>query len=368
MQNEKVSLYFKDARSDKEYHAQLQDQGGGWVVNFQYGPRGGTLTSGSKTKGPVAFVEAKKAYDKLVKEKTGKGYSTGEAGVAFVNSDLEDRVTGILPQLLNAIGENDVEQYIRSSDWVLQEKHDGNRRLVEVKPDGFTGINRKGLAVGMPEPVIKALAHLQASGTWVLDGEQVGDVFHVFDVLCAEGRDIKARSYTARLAIMTKLAESLTAPSSFVRVTKTAHTEPEKRELFAQLKKRKCEGGVFKRLAADYVPGRPSTGGDQLKRKFTKMATCIVTEGRSGKRSVGLALINKQGVRVDVGNVTIPANKSVPEVGSLVEIEYLYAFIGGSLFQPQYLMLREDLDETACTTSQLEYKPEGVSDSEGQDE
>lgn len=45
MQAEKISLFYKDAKSNKEYHAQLEQKEPGWVVLFQYGPRGGTLTS-----------------------------------------------------------------------------------------------------------------------------------------------------------------------------------------------------------------------------------------------------------------------------------------------------------------------------------
>lgn len=34
---ETISLYFRDSRSDKEYHVQIETDGNGYVVNFQYG-------------------------------------------------------------------------------------------------------------------------------------------------------------------------------------------------------------------------------------------------------------------------------------------------------------------------------------------
>ena len=69
----KCSLYYSEGRSNKEYHAEIVEISGGNVVNFRYGRRGGTLTSGTKTSSPIEFTEAKRIFDKLVKEKTGKG-------------------------------------------------------------------------------------------------------------------------------------------------------------------------------------------------------------------------------------------------------------------------------------------------------
>lgn len=63
-----------------------------------------------------------------------------------------------------------------------------------------------------------------------------------------------------------------------------------------------------------------------------------------------------------MGNVTIPANQSVPRPSDLVEVEYLYAFVGGSLFQPQYKGVRDDPDETAATVSQLVFKRDSDTD------
>jgi bifunctional non-homologous end joining protein LigD len=69
-----ISLYFKEGSSDKEYHIQLIPMEKGFVVNFQYGRVGNTLTPGTKTPIAVSEAEADKVYNKLVKEKMGKGY------------------------------------------------------------------------------------------------------------------------------------------------------------------------------------------------------------------------------------------------------------------------------------------------------
>jgi len=72
MVKEQISLYYREGNSDKEYHVQLVSAGDLFAVNFQYGRRHSTLSEGSKTSVPVSFEQAKKTYDKLVKEKQGK--------------------------------------------------------------------------------------------------------------------------------------------------------------------------------------------------------------------------------------------------------------------------------------------------------
>src|ERR1035437_1813911 len=79
-----ASLYFKEGSSDKEYHAQIVESSNGlFVVNFQYGRRGGTLKSDTKTKSPAPWSQADKIYDQLVKSKIAKGYTLSTSGKVF---------------------------------------------------------------------------------------------------------------------------------------------------------------------------------------------------------------------------------------------------------------------------------------------
>ena len=57
-----------------------------------------------------------------------------------------------------------------------------------------------------------------------------------------------------------------------------------------------------------------------------------------------------------LGSVTIPANHVIPAAGAIVEVRYLYAYPGGSLFQPVYAGERTDQALEACDTAQLKYK------------
>jgi bifunctional non-homologous end joining protein LigD len=115
---------------------------------------------------------------------------------------------------------------------------------------------------------------------------------------------------------------------------------------------------VFKRLDAPYTPGRPNTGGNQLKHKFYTTCSAVVSK-INDRRSVELRLLNGQGFH-PVGNVTIPANHAVPEVGAVVEVRFLYAFKeSNALYQPVYLGPRKDVEAHECVLSQLKYKASG---------
>lgn len=70
-----TTLYYQDDRSDKIYEVDLLAAGDdGYIVNFRYGRRGSNLKEGTKTSNPVSLRDAEVIFDKLVKEKTKKGY------------------------------------------------------------------------------------------------------------------------------------------------------------------------------------------------------------------------------------------------------------------------------------------------------
>lgn len=120
-----------------------------------------------------------------------------------------------------------------------------------------------------------------------------------------------------------------------------------KTQLLQDLKRSGKEGVVFKKLSAAHTAGRPNSGGDQVKYKFYETCTVEVTKRNKGKRSVA---IECEGT--GVGNVTIPANHTIPKKAELVEIRYLYFNAGGALYEPVYLGVRDDL-EAADTVASL---------------
>jgi bifunctional non-homologous end joining protein LigD len=122
-----------------------------------------------------------------------------------------------------------------------------------------------------------------------------------------------------------------------------------------------AEGAVFKLASAPYAAGRPSSGGPALKFKFTTTGSFIVAK-HNECRSVALKLFR---AKESCGNVTIPPNQPIPPVGAVVEVRYLYAFRGGSVYQPVYIGERDDIDASACVADQLKFKRE-ESDDDGE--
>lgn len=355
---EKISLYCKNATSDKEYHVQLVAAGDLFLVHYQNGKRGGTLQGGLKTATPVDYAKAKAAYDKAVKERFGKGYTRGQDGAAFSGTPLEERVSGILAQLLNAITEEEAEQYLRDPDWVLQEKYDGHHKLVRQAVDELIGINKKGLVTGLPDTVRAAVLALRQLPALTLDGELMGPVLVIFDVLEHEGVDLRPWPYSDRLQILERIAQLVQRHGiTHLFVAPTARTEEEKRALYAKLKEQKREGGVFKRLDAPYTPGKPSSGGPQLKRPFTQRDSFIVLSRHATKRSIELGVINEEGITVDIGACLVPTNYPLPAVADIVDVEYKHVFIGGKAYQSRYKGQRIDVSASECLMSRLRFKP-----------
>jgi bifunctional non-homologous end joining protein LigD len=350
----RTTLYFKQGGSDKIYHASVEPSGDGYVVNFAFGRRGSTLTNGTKTAAPVPLAAAVAIYEKLVKEKTSKGYTPGEDGKPYQMTDKADRATGIVPQLLQPIDESAVEPLLTDDQWLLQEKFDGRRVLVIKAGAEVTGVNRTGLSIALQMEIVTVLQAATAQ-SFLFDGESVGDRYHVFDLLELNGDDLRPKPYAQRLEELAGVLKGLPDPT--VRVTETIAGEPAKRKKLAQLREQGREGAVFKRADAPSTPGRPASGGTQVKLKFHATASCLVAAGRVNKRSVALELIDSD-KKVPVGNVTISANFDIPKPGTVVEVRYLYAYPGGSLYQPVYLGPRDDIAAKDCTVKQLKFKAE----------
>ena len=349
---DQITLYYRDGSSDKVYQASITPKDGGYVVHFAYGRRGATLQTGTKTQAPIPYEQAKKIYDKLVQEKKSKGYTPGEDGTPYQHTEKANEVSGINCQLLNPIEDDQVQRLINDLAFCAQEKFDGRRILVRKEGPVLEGINRKGLITGIPSSVANEVRDIP--GDVLLDGECIGDVLFMFDLLVLHGRDIRNRPYRDRLFALNQV---ISRDFGFLKLADTAFDGTEKAALLDKLRRENREGIVFKSLSAAYVAGRPASGGDNLKHKFVATASFIVNKV-NGKRSVSLMLFDGQKV-VPAGNVTIPPNHAVPKVGTIVEVRFLYAFKeSGVIYQPVYLGQRTDIDPGECRVEQLKYKAE----------
>ena len=344
MNEEKISLSFKEGGSDKVYMASLENKTGSWEVNFAYGRRGNSLTTGCKGNN-LSYGAAKKIFDKLVKEKTGKGYKDENQTFNVIHTPANSNTdSGHRPQLLNEMDEADIQKYLDNDGWCMQEKWDGKNRLLIKDGDIVIGTNRKGIIVGITDDIKQELSTLPDC---VLADEDLGDKVMIFDIISLK------TGYNTRITEVTKLLKNCTK----LIPTNTFYDKKDKVHALKLFKKNNHEGVVFKQLDAYYTPGRPASGGSQLKFKFTTTCSVIAGDVNKGKRSVSMFVFNNK-LKIHVGNVTIYPNQEIPKNGDILEIKYLYFFKEGSLFQPVYLGQRTDLDEEDCTLKQLKYKKE----------
>ena len=352
MIKESVALWYQEGASDKVYNAELVEQSTGFVVNFAYGRRGNSLVTGTKTKEPVAYLVARKTFDKLVKSKTAKGYK--EKGVTGkpINTVTDKEDSGIRPQLLNDISEMEANFFIKDDKYCMQEKFDGRRKIITSdKSNHVQGVNKKGVIIAINEEIKRTCEYIP--GPYIIDGEDMGDYMMLFD-------DI-TKPYLPYIERYQMLRELLTnTTDELLEAVKTAWDTNTKQIMFDRLKRERAEGVVFKLIDAPYTAGRPASGGDQLKCKFYDTASCVVESVSSVKNSIGLRVYDDSHpvslVGVSVGNATLYPNSPKIEVGDIVEVKYLYYNEGGSLYQPILKEVRDDVDPIECTLAKLKRK------------
>ena len=405
-----VTLHCQQGSSDKVYILgimRLASQN--FAVVAHYGRRYGHWTVAHKGHFST-LVEATKKFNSLVREKSAKGYeliesvTTPEEGAqASAPTPAPYVPAPFVPSapprprcvLLNAVNPDSVHRLLEAPEWALQPKIDGQRLLVEIAEDGtIRGFNRRGVEVTVPANIVEGLDGFPTGVTY--DGEITGgadgQVFHIFDVVDEnltfqqrtealervfgrqEGRPPAGRLLTP---YRQEALEGIVGQNGngSVRLVRTYIDRWAKRESLKTLADANREGVVFKRLDARYTVGRPNSGGSYLKHKFVQSATCQVLRVNN-QRSVEIGLCTTHlGMRAvsGCGNVTIPANQSIPEVGQLVEVRYLYAnpevqatptqlarslttVDAATLYQPVYLGVREDA-EGPDSFSSLKLRP-----------
>jgi bifunctional non-homologous end joining protein LigD len=344
-----ANLYYIDARSDKVYNVELvQNASEGWDLNISYGRKGSSLQSSTKLEG-VEYPKARKAFDKLVTAKLGKGYMpTGEEMSVPVTDKVQ---TGMFPQLANSLAWEDIEALWGVWDEMFfQEKYDGERRMIKLGTP-IVASNRTGFAVTVHPRIQKDLEELAlVFPDWILDCEDMGEYLWVFDIY---HRTAPFKTRRRRLMVLEDYIFSHALAAIDVDTALHIPDLEYLRTLRDNHRTGGAEGIILRHATSPYVPGKPNSGGDLIRFKFWESATVIVTK-QNDARSVQVAVADD----IIVGNVSIPLNHNVPRVGEFVEVEYLYAYPnGGSLYQPVYKGPRRDKTE-ADRHSSLKFKRE----------
>lgn len=380
-----TTLHCTEGSSDKLYRVRIETDGAGsYNVHCSSCRRGSTWVDQGFKAQAVSAASAYDTADKVIRSKEKKGYfiqSTLGGSSPTTSTPSTARLAPApkapandgrpRPQLLNAIEPEDVETYLSSPAFCMEPKMDGVRLMVRKEPSGaIAAWNRKGTPVALEGPVLEGLGSILGNDGFTLDGELVGDRYHVFDCLSAFTADLTGLGYLERrnelFALLTGCA------SDAIEIVPFTVDPQQKRDDLVWLRKTGAEGVVFKRLDAVHSPGRPNSGGDQLKFKFYETATVLCGgTAKDGKRSVQMLVLKapdghpraasmpakfRAEGAIPVGNVTIPPNADIPELGSLIEVRYLYAFESGSLYQPTFLCPRTDLVVEDCHAAQLKFK------------
>lgn len=358
-----ISLYYKEGTSDKEYHLEvIGNEEEGYKVDYRYGRRGGTLQCGSITKSKVDLITATKLFSEKVKKQQRGGYTTGEQGTPYQNTENAGKVSGVLPQLLNFIQESEVPKYLDDDDWVMQEKKDGVRKMIRQHAKVVEGINKKGIVTPIPKIIEHCIHKACGRVEAIIDGELVGEVYWLFDLLSIGVHAYSDKTYRERLeAIQEWLGDDF---DDNFKMVPTAVGKSSKKALYKKLKEENAEGVVFRKLDSVYKAGRPHSGGSLVKFKFKTTAT-IRVKCLNEKNSFQMEMLSK-GDWIDVGNCTYFPTVLIPEPGQFAEIEYLYVRgVGGSLYGPPVLLsIREDANEDDCLVSQLKEK-QGTGEEDG---
>lgn len=347
-----TTLHSTKNGSDKVYvPAVVTNPAGGFDVTARNGPRGGTLTQQKPKVSGVDEQAARAAYAALVADKVKGGYRPvdGESIAVAIATERDGKSANVPVELPNAVTEAEFRVLFANPAWRWQEKKNGHRRGLLVTAEGAFGYNRRGEFVPLPAPIAEAARALPLDTT--LDGELIGDVLHVFDALRIDGADQTGLAFDDRFAALARLlGDSRLGPAIGIVPILTVD------EALA-LEGSGAEGLVGRKRSARYVDGKAHDHCVKLKYYCT---ASVEVARQNAKHSVGYVVYNEGGEAVDVGNVTIPPTMPLPDVGVVIEVRYLYAHRGGSLYQPSFLMVRTDVGREACRHDQLVYQGEAV--------
>lgn len=380
-----VTLDYVSGGSDKIYVIQVTRDSAA-TSNFfttgYYGRRGARLAETLKYKG-LSHADAMDAANRLEREKRAKGYSdmwvspsvpvTGMPSTAPVfgggsvsgstatpapapaPTPIAAALVGFQPMLPSVADADRCEALLADPAYAAQRKYDGERVVISLRRSGIQATNLKGEGRPLTAAVESELTKLLAKPDFrdgfetLVDGEIMGDVVVLYDLMTLRDNDVCALPFVERFSALEGL---LSGHEKLLALT--AWTEAEKRAMLAKARAENWEGLIFRDMAAEYIHGR--TLG-VLKFKLWESATCRVLAANA-KRSIKVGLVDEAGVEGFAGNVTVPVNMAIPAVGTLIEVRYLYAHIGGSLYQPTLLGIRSDKDVADLRSSLRPAPPE----------
>src|SRR5260370_12001551 len=327
----------------------------------QRGGRGSALQSEVKVNGR-SYEEAKRVYDRIRGEKTGKGYQITQASAnaneaIAVGLPATKEHSGHTPELLTPIEEPEAVLLAQDASWWFQQKRDRTRLAVQKSEGKYSGINKLGQIIPIDSRLAESLDRVKARGC-LADGEITDLRFYIWHLLSVNNTDLRVQPYEIRYV---NLTQHFRGVSDVLRVCETAMTTKAKRDFVKKMHSANAEGFVCKNCNSVYAGGR---AGQHFKCKFVVTASFIVgpkpeKKANDGHRSVAVYLLDDTRQRF-MGTVGVPDRYRLPKEGEIVEVQYLYCHPGpdGKLIQAKYFgKVRDDIEIAECSVSQLKVKP-----------
>lgn len=276
----------------------------------------------------------------------------------------------LAPMLAQPATVADVARIGPSATWVLEQKIDGDRKIVILDGGEISVLNRRGdPAPPLPGPVMADLKRIASrKARVVLDGELVDKHLHLFDLVCFNETVAPADPWWFRRQTLEQLVERW-QPTA-VSLLPVARTKTQKRKLIKQVTAGGLEGIVAKDARSLYRYG-PKRGREWLKIKQTRTVDCFVVGIGTTKENMQVA-VYQDGKQVEIGECSRLEGDG-PKVAAAVALTNLFVLMGSlrssvvievaflnagrpdapRLYQPHAKRLRTDKTADECEFSQL---------------
>jgi ATP-dependent DNA ligase len=246
--------------------------------------------------------------------------------------------------LAEVIEPTNVPKLVASDEWVMEQKVDGHRVLIQSTEAGIRFLGRNGARYTKGVPA--SFAKLPLPVGWGIDGEILDGTFWAFDVVNPD-LAVDRVTLTERRRLLAFLVEELGHEQ--IKLLPQASTLEDKEQLLRAVVQNGHEGVVFKKKNAGYHQGRSSSW---LKFKVEPTADLVVSTVRAdGKESAEVAYV-RDGVPTTVGKVSLIGRPPV-SVGDVIEVKYLYITDDGRLYQPRMVRKRTDKTPHECDGYEL---------------
>jgi len=249
-----------------------------------------------------------------------------------------------IPELLTSITEAEVGRFIVNKRQWLQPKHDGDRLAVRRRGEHIEAWNKYGETSAIPQWLLEELLDLNVPH-FLFDGELEAGAYPCFDLLEADGTDLRKFPYEERFRVLKQFHAGRK-----IEVVRNAESQDDKEAMLFELLESGVEGAVFKKRSAPYRSGR---SGQHHKFKFVDPAVVRVKEIDPDRDSVTVEMLDGTIWR-EVCGLKVP--RASVSVGQFLQVRYSTGTENKSLVQPVLADLRPRALEKDCSWTQVKFR------------